>query len=273
MNVLITVPACPLFERPDFQSLLSDEVLYGSICQVVGSPCPGWYRIRTPYRYEGYAPSGCLLPDEEAAGNWMALHRKVVLRKNWCDILSQPTYQSQLIVTLPRGAVVAPLEQLEDGWVKVALCNGETGYTKNTILSEYYETPIPLPESELRQRLIDTAMLYRGTPYRWGGKTPQGLDCSGLTSMTYLLNGIVIFRNSKLMDGFPIHAIPLERAKAGDLIYFTGHICLYLGDYRYLHVTGKMGSDGVSINSLEPNAPDFRPDLLETFLTAGTYFI
>ena len=272
MKVLISVPACPLFERPDFQSLLSDEVLCGTVCEMVGSPCPGWYRIRTPYRYEGYAPSGCLLPDEDAALRWAALERKVVLGKNWCDILSQPTYQSTLLLTLPRGGIVAPLEELEDGWVKVALCDGRTGYTKSTILSPYYESPIDLPEPELRQRLVDTAMLYQGTPYRWGGKTPQGLDCSGLTSMVYLLNGIVIFRNSKLMPGFPIRPIPLEQAKPGDLVYFTGHIGLYLGQRRYLHVTGRMGSDGVTVNSLDPEAPDFRPDLLETFLTAGTYF-
>lgn len=272
MNVLISVPVCPLFERPDFQSLLSDEVLYGSVCELIGSPCPGWYRVRTPYRYEGYAPSGCLLPDEDTARRWTALERKVVRNKNWCDILSQPAYQSRLLLTLPRGAVVALLEELEDGWARVALCDGQIGYTKSTILSEYYEKPLQLPELELRQRLVDTAMLYLGTPYRWGGKTPQGLDCSGLTSITYLLNGIVIYRNSKLMDGFPIRPIPLAEAQPGDLLYFTGHIALYLGQERYLHVTGKMGSDGVTVNSLDPADPEFRPDLRSTFLTAGTYF-
>lgn len=272
MKVLITVPSCPLLERPDFQSLLSDEVLYGSICEIVGSPCPGWYRIRTPYRYEGYAPSGCLLPDEDAAARWASMERSVVLGKNWCDIMAQPQYQSSVLLTLPRGGIVAPIGIPVDGWVQVALCDGRIGYTKSTILSKYYEKPVELPEKALRQRLVDTAMLYRGTPYRWGGKTPQGLDCSGLTSMTYLLNGIVIFRNSRIVEGFPIRPIPLEAAKPGDLVYFTGHIGLYLGEGRFLHVTGKMGSDGVTVNSLNEGADDFRPDLAESFLTAGTYF-
>ena len=272
MKVLITVPSCPLLERPDFHAPLSDEVLYGAVCQLTGSPCPGWYRLRTPYRYEGYAPSGCLLPDEGAAERWGTLPKRVVFRQNWCDILPRPDHQAPPLLTLPRGAVVSPLRDAGEGWTEVALCDGRTGFVRAGVLEQYYETPAPLPEEALRRRLVDTALLYRGTPYRWGGKTPQGIDCSGLASMVYLLHGIVIFRNARIVSGFPIHPIPLEALRPGDLIYFTGHVAVYLGEGEYLHATGHAGSDGVAVNSLDPGDPRFRSDLSEKLLTGGSWF-
>ena len=38
----------------------------------------------------------------------------------------------------------------------------------------------------------------------------------------------------------------------GDLLYFPGHIAMYIGDGKYIHSTGKAGSGGVVINSLNP---------------------
>ena len=272
MKVLITVPVCPLLERPDFRAPLSDEVLYGAVCQLVGSPCPGWYRLRTPYRYEGYAPSGCLLPDEGAAERWAALPRRTVLRPNWCDVLPRPDQQAGPLLTLPRGAVLAPVREEGDGWTQVALCDGRRGCVRASALAEHYDAPAPLPEEELRRRVVETALSYRGTPYRWGGKSPMGIDCSGLCSMAYLLCGIVIWRDAQIKEGYPIHEIPLSEIRAGDLLYFPGHVAMYLGNGEYIHSTGRAGDNGVTINSLYPEAFDYRADLPGQITAVGSYF-
>ena len=129
-----------------------------------------------------------------------------------------------------------------------------------------------LPEVELRRRIADGALGYLGVQYRWGGKTPLGLDCSGLTAMAYLLQGILIYRDARIEEGFPIHAIDRARMDVADLLYFPGHVALYLGEGRYIHSTGAAVSGGVVINSLEPEDPLYRDDLVKSLYAVGSVF-
>ena len=121
-----------------------------------------------------------------------------------------------------------------------------------------------MSEEALRARAVEVALSYQGTQYRWGGKSPLGVDCSGLTFMAWFFCGVSLYRDARLVDGFPARPIPFEARKPGDLLYFPGHIALYLGNDRYIHSTARAGSDGVVINSLDPAAPDYRADLRES---------
>ena len=280
MKAVVNAPICPLMSAPRHDCELADEALYGMVVEVLEQTTPGYWKVRTHYRYEGYAPVQCLCIGDDTAEKWAALPKKVILHKNTCDVMHHPKVQSWPYITLPTGAVVAvtappetdPKTGEPSGWQEVELVDGSEGYVRGSWLDTYYDKPIDLPEEELRQRLVDTAMLYRRTHYRWGGKSPLGIDCSGLVSMSYLLNGIVIWRDASIREGFPVHAIELKDAKAGDLLFFPGHVAMYIGDGRYIHSTGKAGNDGVTFNSLDPEAPDFRADLKEKLTGVGSYF-
>lgn len=280
MKAVVQAPICPLMSQPRSDCELADEALFGMVVEVLEQTTPGYWKVRTHYRYEGYAPVNCLAIGDETAHSWAALPKKVILHKNTCDVMAHPKVQSWPLITLPMGAVVAVTEAPEvnpetgepNGWQCVSLPNGAEGYLRTSWLDTCYETPIDLPEPALRRRLIDTARLFTRTHYRWGGKTPLGIDCSGLVSMSYLLNGIIIYRDAKVVEGFPIHPIDPKEAKPADLLFFPGHVAMYLGEGKYIHSTGKAGSDGVVINSLNPADPDYRPDLPEKMTGAGSYF-
>lgn len=79
-------------------------------------------------------------------------------------------------------------------------------------------------------------------------------------------------RDASIRESFPIRTIELKDAKAGDLLFFPGHVAMYLVDGRYIHSTGKAGSDRVTFNSLDPAAPDYRADLREKLTGVGSYF-
>ena len=64
--------------------------------------------------------------------------------------------------------------------------------------------------------LVRTAKMYLNAPYLWGGRSPFGIDCSGLTQMVFMLNGIQLPRDAVQQEELG-KKIPLGKAEAGDL--------------------------------------------------------
>jgi len=272
MKAIVNVAVCPMYSAPGRENTVEDEVLYGMVVEILDEVEPGWLKIRTHYRYEGIVCADDMIVDDETAENWEALPKLVVRNKNCCDVLSRPKVQGWHLQHLTRGCLVSPVGEKEGGYQRVRLADGREGYVMAGILDTYYTKPSSDNEDTLRRQLVDAAMLYQGTHYRWGGKSPLGIDCSGLCSMAYMLCGILIYRDAKIMDGFPLHEIKLEDIKPGDLLFWPGHVGMYIGGDRYCHSTAKAGSDGFVINSLNPDHPDFRPDLKEKITQVGSIF-
>ncbi len=248
---------------------LSDEALYGMKLEILDND-GDWYKIQTPYRYTGWVNR-----DELFFGDASLFEQteKQVMLWLYADIMAEPKVQSFPLATVTRGAILGKTEEtFEESWVKVVLVDGRCGWTHGSYFGKYYWNDNPADEAHLRRMLTETAKLYLGTQYRWGGKSPLGIDCSGLCSMSYLLNGIAIYRDAKIVDGFPIKPIPYEQAKEGDLLFFPGHVAMYLGNGRFIHSTAHAGTEGVCFNSLNPADPDFRADLLERLKGCGSIF-
>src|SRR6187397_1945290 len=70
------------------------------------------------------------------------------------------------------------------------------------------------------ERVQAIAPLWLGAPYLWGGRTPWGVDCSGLTQMLFLLAGVPLPRDAaqQVNSGKPVAS--LERSHTGDLAFF-----------------------------------------------------
>ena len=265
-------------------SAISDQLLYGMLVAVV-EEVKEYFFVKTFYGYSGYLPKeDLLLVDKSEAYEWEASSLHVV--SGICvDVLSLPKVQGVCYANLFRGAIVKVEEWdfEETGWVKVSLADGTKGFMRNQFLWEkkfsqagvFTGTPVQgtiADEAQFRRSVTETAKLYLGVQYRWGGRCTAGIDCSGLTSQSYLLNGILTWRDAKIVEGFPVHEISGEDAKPGDLLYFPGHIAMYLGNGDFIHSTGKVGSGGVVINSLNPESPVYREDLVKSLYAVGSIF-
>ncbi|MBM7609861.1 hypothetical protein JOD29_003137 [Lysinibacillus composti] len=270
MKAIVTRMIANLHKAPSELSELIDEALYGMTVNILEDVDANWVRVQTTYRYEGYCKKEYLLIDETRTDAWLN-EATFVIKQNFADILIKPKIQSTKVTTLVKGSIVRFLERddLEAEWAAIGLPTGEIGYARKHWIQER-TVEKNRSEDELRENIVQTALSYLNTPYRWGGKSPVGIDCSGLCSMAYLLNGIIIYRDAKIMDGFPIKEIPLEEIKKGDLLYFPGHIAMYLGDEQYVH--SSLGGNEVSINSLNENHLNYRKDLATTITAIGSFF-
>lgn len=276
---IVTIYGVAQFDEVSMEnqtSSIQDEGLYGMPVEILEVIDKNWVKVRTHYQYEGYIPmTNLYMLDNQEKVEWeLSKPRRYVIQKAYVDVLAYPKVQGIRLQSLTRGALVTGVrgDSNQDGWVKIRLNDGREGYVKESVLGTYYEQPSSPDEDCLRKNLVETALTYLGTQYRWGGKSPLGIDCSGLTSMAYLLNGIVIFRDAKIKEGFPIHEINFKDKKPGDLFYYPGHVAMYIGDERYIHSTARAGSDGVVINSLNPDAPDYREDLPKMMYAVGSIF-
>jgi hypothetical protein len=261
-----------LMKEPNWDSELSDEDFYGRKVEILSQPSEEWFEVKTHYRYTGYVHMSQLLFDEEKLEVWDIVNKKVVLQP-FADILSLPKVQGHHVISLVKGGLVSVVEEAdENGWVKVLLCDGRTGYIKEKFLGTYYTAYSLKMEEQLRCDIVNTALTYLGTQYRWGGKSPLGIDCSGLCSAAYMLNGVIIYRDADIKEGFPIHEIDFECMKPADMLFFPGHVAMYIGNSKYVHATAKNGSDGVVINSLNPQDEDYREDLARKIKAIGSLF-
>jgi hypothetical protein len=107
LKAIVNKQVCFLHTRPSRESSLTDEVLYGMVVELLEEAAPGWWRVRTHYRYEGFAAAEDLLP--EKAEDWERAEKIMVLNKNQCDVLSEPRVQGYPMQTLPRGALEAAI--------------------------------------------------------------------------------------------------------------------------------------------------------------------
>jgi len=94
--------------------------------------------------------------------------------------------------------------------------------------------------------LLKTASLYLNTPYLWGGKTPIGIDCSGLTQMIYRINGYKIPRDASQQANLGETLSFIDESEPGDLAFFDdeegkiNHVGILLENHFILHAHGQV---------------------------------
>ena len=98
------------------------------------------------------------------------------------------------------------------------------------------------------EQVIEFASQFIGNPYRYGGSSlTSGTDCSGFVMSVYRNFGFSLPHSSSALRSVGVPVASLAEAQPGDIICYSGHVGLYLGDGRLLSALGSRY--GITINS------------------------
>jgi cell wall-associated NlpC family hydrolase len=125
-------------------------------------------------------------------------------------------------------------------------------------------TEPPSDDHSINLRAARYALQVVGAPYRYGGNTPRGFDCSGLVQYSYARAGVVIPRTTREQRRHS-HAVNRKHLRPGDLLFFDqlgkrgSHVGLYLGDQRFVHAP----ASGKAVHVSTLSNPYWQRHLLE----------
>jgi gamma-D-glutamyl-L-lysine dipeptidyl-peptidase len=158
----------------------------------------------------------------------------------------------QVSEALPGEPLTATAER--DGWVRVETAYDYAGWIEASALGG---TPDDGWLEPTAATPVEHARTLIGAPYRWGGMTERGIDCSGLVHMSFRATGRLVPRDAHLQEAA---GEPAGDPRPGDLVSYgnentADHVAFWLGEGRILHATGRDGVCAV-VEELEP--PELR---------------
>ena len=116
----------------------------------------------------------------------------------------------------------------------------------------YYKKAVhSTPENPTGYGVVDMAKSYLEAPYQWGGRSPLGIDGSGLVQVVFKLNGILLPRNAAQQVSRGEQILFVEAAQTGDLAFFENqegsivHVGIIMDGNRILHAWGKVRIDSI----------------------------
>jgi len=219
----------PIYLEPSHKSEMVSQLLFGEHFEIINR-IDNWVKIKMVFdTYKGWIEEKQFQPISE--NDFQSLSSKNITLN--ADLVEYIAVKNNLLFPIPLGASLSFLDISQ-----INTC----GFT-----FEGNKTSEQKPKSEI----LKTAFMYMNTPYLWGGKTPFGIDCSGLVQMVYKLKGYAILRdaNQQATQGEVLTFI--EEAEPGDLVFFDNengeitHVGILMNNNYIIHAHGKVRIDKI----------------------------
>ena len=210
--LVCTAPRLAVRSAPDAAAEAVSELLFGERFEIVEVKA-GFALGRSLHdRYIGWVDFDALALPAADPGHRITVRRAPVFG----PMASGPSIKAAVQHELPFGAHVAG--ELDGNFL--ALAGGGFVHRRHV-------------EAMPADRFA-AAALFAGAPYLWGGRSPDGVDCSGLVQQALSVEGIAMRRDTDLQREQG-QAIKFAAREAGDLIFWPGHVGLLLDGDMLCH--------------------------------------
>jgi len=201
---------------------------------------------------------------------------KIVFHSHYGKAYSEPEESSMPVADLVAGCMLLALSE-KGAFYQVEYPDGRLAWVKK---EEARPAKAFFNQNPTGSGVIATALAYNGIPYLWGGVSSKNLDCSGLVSNVFFMNGIQMPRDAdqQSLCGREISTSYVsDGLEAGDLLFFgrkaragekerVTHVGLYMGDGEFIHASGYR--DRVGINSMDSSQLHFIDSYPDIFVRA-----
>lgn len=217
---------------------------------------------------------------------WLCIKPLYDEYESWIDIKQcQPLYEEVYESLLNAKTAVATdlvqvLKNNETGQLFPIVAGSSLPHFKNNNVridkvNYTYEGSVAKETRPTREDLTETAYMFLNTPYLWGGRSPFGIDCSGLTQIAYKMCGIKLPRDAYQQAENGVLLNFIEEAQEGDLAFFDNkegkivHVGIVLKEGKIIHSSGKVRVDTFDhqgIFNIETQEYTHRLRIIKTFL-------
>ncbi|MEO1189199.1 MAG: NlpC/P60 family protein [Pseudomonadota bacterium] len=219
----VTAPVCTVLSEPDDKASATTQLIFGEDFSIIGEEGE-WVIGQAPRdHYIGYVRRSHLRSGASEATHHVIYHGTFIY--STADMKSRPVMKVPMSARLQ---VVGEEEVRRTEYYKVP-----NGYViKNHLrpLDHYFEDFVSVGETAI------------GMSYLWGGRTPFGLDCSGLVQLCLQMAGIAVLRDSDMQEATIGDELPLDpglgQLQRGDLIFWPGHVGIMRDSRTLLHANG-----------------------------------
>lgn len=211
----IAVDHADLRNAPSHEAGLDTQALFGEdVTLYEDREGWGWVQLRAD-SYVGYLSMNALAEGQAAASHVICVNRTFVY--------PAPNMKLPVLSALPLGARVDVVD-IEPPFARLA--NG--GFV---FAAHLHRRDVPAPD------FVAVAEGLIGAPYLWGGKTAQGLDCSGLVQIALAQAGIAAPRDTDMQErALGTAAVAdLSSLRRGDLVFWKGHVAIMCEEAHIAH--------------------------------------
>ncbi len=226
----------PMRREPSERSEMVSQILFGELYEIL-EEVEKWVYVRLLHDgYEGWIDRKMSVCVREEYLQTYQNNTHVLATEVFHIVAKEGEWGNKLIVS---GSVF-PLYNTETKKMKV-------GNDVYTLVNKVKEVNV----QNVRDLLVGYALMYYNAPYLWGGRSPYGIDCSGLSQIVYRLGGVNLPRDASQQVTWGQDLSFIEEALPGDLAFFGDevgnitHVGIIWEQNRIIHASGRVRVDKI----------------------------